>query len=249
MLETYRRLNRGIPTMPVTEMTFLLPHLDKVRAEFDKNCIKNDENLKTIISDLFKKIETYEDKENILNNYDELYFNDEKVKKDYFDFVKLTKKVLLDGYELMFTINDVEDTVRLGKLETYIDQLYETDEASFYETLINLKFPSATRGADKEPFDQYKEKVLKLVKNNLEPYSNIEETLERVNQQKEEISYIISLVKKLDKKISEYKKETNSYTFNDIAKMSLKLFEIPELKAKIRESFKFILVDPFDILY
>ena len=208
-------------------------------------CIKNDENLKTIISDLFKKIETYEDKENILNNYDELYFNDEKVKKDYFDFVKLNKKVLLDGYELMFTVNDVEDTVRLGKLETYIEQLFETDEVSFYETLINLKFPSATRGADKEPFDQYKDKVLKLVKNNLEPYSNIEETLERVNQQKEEISYIISLVKKLDKKISEYKKETNSYTFNDIAKMSLKLFEIPELKAKIRESFKFILVDEY----
>lgn len=48
MLETYRRLNRGIPTMPVTEMTFLLPHLDKVRKEFDQNCIKNKETPKWV---------------------------------------------------------------------------------------------------------------------------------------------------------------------------------------------------------
>lgn len=48
MLETYRRLSRGIPTMPVTHMEFLLPHLDKVREEFDLNCIKNNETPKWV---------------------------------------------------------------------------------------------------------------------------------------------------------------------------------------------------------
>lgn len=40
MLETYRRLNKGIPGMPVTDMELLLPHLDRVRKEFDENTVK-----------------------------------------------------------------------------------------------------------------------------------------------------------------------------------------------------------------
>ena len=38
MLETQRRLAKGMPGMPVTEMGFLTPHLDKVREDFDNAC-------------------------------------------------------------------------------------------------------------------------------------------------------------------------------------------------------------------
>lgn len=38
MLEVQRRLSYGLPGMPVTRMEFLLPHLDKVREEFDQAC-------------------------------------------------------------------------------------------------------------------------------------------------------------------------------------------------------------------
>ena len=41
MLETQRRLAKGLPGMPVTEQEFLLPHLDRVRAEFDEGCARN----------------------------------------------------------------------------------------------------------------------------------------------------------------------------------------------------------------
>lgn len=41
MLETQRRLAKGLPGMPVTEMEFLRTHLDKLKAEFDRNCIVN----------------------------------------------------------------------------------------------------------------------------------------------------------------------------------------------------------------
>lgn len=40
MLETQRRLAKGLPGMPVTETGFLLEHLDRARAEFDENCVK-----------------------------------------------------------------------------------------------------------------------------------------------------------------------------------------------------------------
>ncbi len=41
MLETQRRLAKGLPGMPVTEMEFLLTHLKKLKAEFDENCVLN----------------------------------------------------------------------------------------------------------------------------------------------------------------------------------------------------------------
>jgi alpha-mannosidase len=37
-LEVQRRLSKGLPGMPVTEIGFLLPHLDKVREQFDNAC-------------------------------------------------------------------------------------------------------------------------------------------------------------------------------------------------------------------
>ena len=40
MLETQRRLAKGMPGMPVTEMGFLTPHLDRVREDFDAACDK-----------------------------------------------------------------------------------------------------------------------------------------------------------------------------------------------------------------
>ena len=38
MLETQRRLEKGLPGLPVTDMTSLISHLDAVRGEFDENC-------------------------------------------------------------------------------------------------------------------------------------------------------------------------------------------------------------------
>ena len=43
MLEYQRRLSYGLPGMPVTQMGFLLPHLDRVREEFDRACLEKKE--------------------------------------------------------------------------------------------------------------------------------------------------------------------------------------------------------------
>ncbi|MBQ9783686.1 MAG: alpha-mannosidase [Clostridia bacterium] len=42
MLETQRRLAYGLPGMPVTKMSFLLPYLETTKAAFDKTCARTD---------------------------------------------------------------------------------------------------------------------------------------------------------------------------------------------------------------
>lgn len=38
MLEQYKRIARGLPSMPAAEMEFLYPHLKKLHKQFDENC-------------------------------------------------------------------------------------------------------------------------------------------------------------------------------------------------------------------
>ncbi len=48
MLETQRRLAKGLPGMPVTEIGFIRPYIDKLKAEFEENCVRNGKTLKWV---------------------------------------------------------------------------------------------------------------------------------------------------------------------------------------------------------
>lgn len=213
-----------------------------------KTCVRSDKDLKTIIFDLAKKLDIYEDKEYLLDNYETLFFDRKRVEEDYKNFILLCKKYISDGYDAIFEKNSIDDSDRLGKLNEEIKQLLDTPTEDFLLALNSFNLPRAKRGLSdeaKKPFDSFKKNILQYVEGLVEPYSDFEDVYERVFEVKDEMLFLVEILKKLDKKINSYKKLTNSYTFNDIAKMCLKLFTIPEVKAKIKDSFKFILVDEY----
>lgn len=213
-----------------------------------KTCVRSDKDLKTIIFDLAKKLDIYEDKEYLLDNYETLFFDRKRVEADYKNFILLCKKYISDGYDAIFEKNSIDDSDRLGKLNEEINQLLDAPTEDFLLALDSFKIPRAKKGLSEEakaPFDVFKKRILQHVEDLVEPYSDFETVYERVFEVKDEMLFLVEILKKLDKKINSYKKLTNSYTFNDIAKMCIKLFAIPEVKAKIKDSFKFILVDEY----
>ena len=213
-----------------------------------KTCVRSDKDLKTIIFDLAKKMDIYEDKEYLLDNYETLFFDRKRVEEDYKNFILLCKKYISEGYNAIFEKNSIDDSDRLGKLNEQIKQLLDTPTEDFLLALNSFNLPRAKRGLSdeaKKPFDSFKKNILQYVEGLVEPYSDFEDVYERVFEVKDEMLFLVEILKKLDKKINSYKKLTNSYTFNDIAKMCIKLFAIPEVKAKIKDSFKFILVDEY----
>ena len=210
-------------------------------------CIKNDQNLRKIVMNLYKKISTYENKFDVLNNYETKYFDIEKIKQDYYGYLSIYKKYFIDLFETIFNKNFIDDTDRLGKLIPIVNDIIEAPIEQFYDAIQAFKNPRAKARLPEEvkaPFNKFNDMVKEL-KGKLKEYPDIDAAVSRVVESKEDVLYLIKIVKKLDEKIEAYKKYTNSYTFNDIARMSLKLFEIPELKQKIRDSFKFILVDEY----
>lgn len=213
-----------------------------------KTCIRKDEDLKTILFDISKKLDIFEDKEYLLENYEILFFDKKRVEEDYKNFINLCKKYIFEGYNTIFNKNSIDDSDRLGKLNEVVNALLEVPNEDFIIALEAFKIPRAKSGLSDEaraPFETFKKTILTHVKDLLKPYGDFELVSNRVFEVKEEVLFLISIIKRLDDKLNTYKQLTNSYTFNDIAKMCLKLFDIPEVKEKIKESFKFILVDEY----
>ena len=213
-----------------------------------KTCVRSDKDLKTVLFDIAKKLDIYEEKEYLLDNYESLFFDRKRIETDYKNFINLCKKYINDGYNAVFVKNNIDDSDRLGKLNEEINQLMDAPTEDFLLALDSFNIPRAKRGLSEEqkaPFDYFKKNILQHVEDLIEPYSDFESVYERIFEVKEEMLFLVEILKKLDEKLNSYKKLTNSYTFNDIAKMCLKLFAIPEVKAKIKESFKFILVDEY----
>ena len=193
-------------------------------------CIKNDQNLRKIIMNLYRKISTYENKFDVLENYESKYFDEAKIKKDYLDFISIYKKFFVDSFNTIFAKSDIDDTDRLGKLIPMIDEIIDAPVENFYDLVCALNFPRAKKGStdeEKAPFEKFKVIIKADIINKIKPYSEIDLSIERIIESKEDIMFLISIIKRLDERIENYKKFTNSYTFNDIARMSLKLFEIP----------------------
>jgi len=63
---------------------------------------------------------------------------------------------------------------------------------------------------------------------------------------KDDIAFIFEMVETLSKKMYEYQKATNSYTFSMINKLSLKLItEHEDIANELREQFRFIMIDEY----
>lgn len=65
---------------------------------------------------------------------------------------------------------------------------------------------------------------------------------------KDDIELLFELVRKLDERLLEYKKVTNSFTFQDISVMALSLITLPKyshVAKEVRNQFKYIMVDEY----
>ena len=62
---------------------------------------------------------------------------------------------------------------------------------------------------------------------------------------KDDIKLIVDIYLELDRRLFEYQKSTNSYTFKTLNKLSIRLLDIEEVKEEIKETFKYIMVDEY----
>lgn len=211
-------------------------------------CLKDDKELKNYILNIYKKIELKYDKKDFLETYITNWFTEEKINEQITLYLNLIFENIKNIKKLLIDLNDYFDGDYVTKVEDTLKKLIEA--TSYEEILSSLNFkqlPIVPRNSDEEG-KRIKTAISDLVKE-IKSYCIYESTNEmkqEILSTKENIEIIIEILKELDYKLEEYKREKEIYNFNDIARLAIKVIkENEDIKEELKASFNEILVDEY----
>ena len=138
----------------------------------------------------------------------------------------------------------LKEALRLNG-QDFVSKIHEIANDKNFRFSMSKKNPTGDE-KDKAVFD-----VLKGLSKKLDIVMCIEDVDAEINKLKyfkDDISILLEIIKKLNKKLDDYKRITNSFEFNDILLMAVSLLTNPKYEkeaTKIRKQFKFIMVDEY----
>lgn len=257
--------------------------------------LRDDKQSKAIVYDLVEQIEKLnkEEKDILLNHYEEYYLSKEFFNSNIHELVKEAKDIIKNNiYYAYFIEKHFEeiDEVDINKLEktfsnknnfeidlniiSFIDEkityplfiklreLLSLDDYDFIDKVKSFQEDNKTllpKTLSKKDYDDKKamvaypllKELVTTVNAKLKFIQNLDELDNEYNKIlyfKDDISLYLEMAKKVLKKIEDYKRITNSYTFFDISNMALSLMvdeEYEDIAEEIRSRFKFIMVDEY----
>ena len=225
-------------------------YYEKPTIEFKKLindfCLKDDKELKEYILNAYKKIELKYDKENYLNEYFTIQ-SDKKVNDYINEYVNLLKSKQSDMKILLDELNEYFDGDLVGKIEDSLNGLLKARTYAEFLSGCNYTTVRLPKGSD-EVGKMIKSNLFDLAKSIKELciYSSIDEMKKEILSTKSDISIIIDIIKRLDRKLEEYKRDNNIYNFTDISRLAIKVVEEnQDIREELRDSFNEILVDEY----
>ena len=207
----------------------------------DDYCFKDDKELKQSIIKLSNNLDLRIDKQEYMDNYIQSYYRDIDWIID--DFINLLKEKIVN---IKYNLDNLIDT---GK---YYDKLLDTLNpllaSSSYEDIKEkslVSLPKASKLSDEEKI--FKEDLTNTLKSIQElTFSNIDEIKEEILSNKDKVSLILDIIKKLDKRINAYKYKHDAYEFNDIASLAIKVVkENNIIRQELKEYYNEIMVDEY----
>lgn len=220
------------------------PLFEKFIKDF---CIKDDKEIKKYIIEVNNKLDLKLNKEKYIDNYIENHFNEEIISKNTNDYINLIINKIKEINNLLYDIQILADEIYYEKLTDILNPLLSS---TTYEEIKNnsiLKLPPLPRGSVEE-LKEKKEELKNLIDYIIELTSEESEKKlkENILKTKDYIKIILEIIKKLDKKILEFKQSSEMYEFNDIAKLSIKVLEENEnIRLELKEYYNEIMVDEY----
>ena len=209
-------------------------------------CLKDDKELLNYILTAYQKIEIKYNKEDYINNFMN-YFTEvvDNAPKEY-------EKMLLNK------ISDMNNLIK--EMSNYFDNDYIIKVEDNFNKLINAKnYKDILAGINynnRLNVPKGTEEEAKILKGNIFSlakeikelciYNDLDEMKEEILSTKSNIEMLISIIKKLHKRLTDYKRENDIFTFNDIAHLVIKVIEDnPDIREELTNNFKEILVDEY----
>ncbi|HOA78341.1 MAG TPA: UvrD-helicase domain-containing protein [Bacilli bacterium] len=222
----------------------------------DLFAIKNDRVVEEYILAIDEKMEMLADKESYLSRYVDRYYDREFLEKavsEYIEILKIEVESIRQRRDyLRGVVSDVTLKEYLRKAEEALSGLFRARTYGDFLAAADTRMPALPR---KNVDETEKAKVVYqrgLINKSLDKirdylsFRDEKEMIEDVLSTKDVAEIIIEIIRRLDAKMTVFKRRLDCYSYNDIAKMAIRLLEEnPEIAEKIKNETHEILIDEY----
>lgn len=211
---------------------------------------KNDNELKKSIIEMYRSLTNLYDKDEYLDKYINNYYNEEfktELINEYDNLIYGKINHLLSMYDelLDYTLDDKA----IDKINEKKEMLEESSSRNEYLEALAIKLPSQNK--NNPVYDECADNLRKTISStqtllkDLCKYTN-EELLKQHEYTKNNVIMFIKILKELDKRISNFKREHNAYEFSDIAIKAVELVKNNEdVRNEIKNNTYEIMIDEY----
>lgn len=209
-------------------------------------CLKDDKCIVDFINKIYSYIESSSDEEKTISELRNKYFDENYIHFLLNEKAKQFYDELIASYKDVKTISDPD---LFDSIEQYLqDLLYASDYESMYRGVCSLddNFPRVSKNCDEE--DKLKIKKCRDVLTSIKLFvdnTNLQESIDHIISQKDRVLCLVELAIEVYQDIKAYKYKHGTFTFNDIFKFALKIVKDPTINKKLRNRFKYIMVDEY----
>lgn len=220
-----------------------------------KYSLQDDKQVAKMVFDMTSRLELIVDLDEFIENYEENYFSNKKLKEIVSSYEAYAKEEIAEFIDCLKNLSDEASYdpriegfyMAISELLSHlsIDDTY----SNLYQQIALYEFPRASKAFDenlKELHKIAKDKLALLKSDVLKNYATLDMMEDEILSTKNDVLFLLSVCKETLKRLMDYKKSLNMFGFMDIAKLAIDLVKNDSyVRDELKNSYDEILVDEY----
>ena len=205
--------------------------------------LKDDKEIFSFILNINNKLDLKTNKREYLDSYISIKYNEENIDKDMDNYIKV----------ILNLINNIRDYLEYIDDSDYFDKIYKVlspllSSGDYDDIKLNIEVKLPIAKGVSDTTKEYKDKISNTIKEikKLVIYDNYDSIKSGILKTKDYVEEIITIIKELDKRVSEYKSKYNYFEYGDISSYAIELVKNnTEIREEIKNNLNEIMIDEY----
>ena len=205
--------------------------------------LKDDKEIFSFILNINNKLDLKTNKREYLDSYISIKYNEENIDKDIDNYTKV----------ILNLINNIRDYLEYIDDSDYFDKIYKVlspllSSGDYDDIKLNIEVKLPIAKGVSDTTKEYKDKISNTIKEikKLVIYDNYDSIKSGILKTKDYVEEIITIIKELDKRVSEYKSKYNYFEYGDISSYAIELVKNNTgIREEIKNNLNEIMIDEY----